>query len=140
MLRAEYVKFLNEYYLMCELSEEVQKQAPDSSDCAGATFLCPSCHGICEEDTGMHFCHTCICDDPKYVWIPDQHNLQEMGRVKINDDVYENDYSLSKRFTEFIPGHKESTMEQLWLMLLKWQNLLEKFQTTGYNYHQLAHF
>lgn len=120
MLSAEYIKLLKEYYLMCGLAEDIQKQAPDSSDCAGATFLCPNCHSICEEDTGMHFCHTCIgtIDDSKYVWIPSQRMLQEMVRVKINDDVYENDYSLSKRFTEFIPGHKESTMEHLWLMFV----------------------
>ena len=119
MLPVEYIAFLKEYYDMCEAASEVQKLAPDSSDCAGTIFMCPECKNICEDDCGFHFCHKHISDieDSDYIWIPRQRDLQEIVRVRIKD-IYENDYSLSKRFTEFIPGHRESIMEQLWLMFV----------------------
>ena len=47
---------------------------------------------------------------PPHIWLPRQGQLQEMVR-----EEYENDYSLSMRFTKFIPGHADSSMEQLWL-------------------------
>ena len=104
---------MKEFYMMCELADEVQQQAPDWSDCGGAHFFCSVCKNACIEDNGLHFCHDHIELHPDYIWAPNQRSLQAMAR-----EENENDYALSKRFTEFIPGHKESTMDQLWLQFV----------------------
>lgn len=100
---------------MCEMAEEIQKQAPDLTSSSNQFFYCSKDEEMLTEDCGYMFCPMCISGSIKqkedYIWLPRQDQLQAM--VSDNPLVLtENIHNLL--FNE--PGGViYSTMEQLWL-------------------------
>ena len=71
-----------------------------------------------DPDHVVHISVTCTLSAMTCIWLPTQPQLQEIVR-----QPFENDYALTCRFKDFIPGHPESSMEVLWLAFV----MQEKF-------------